>query len=154
MLSSSYKVRGEEVARLKQTSIKVLILLFINTTVWLAGTFIFMHLEASNEAEHKCGVKKVQRNFIETLWQESRTSDELEWKSSARQKIMNFEDQIYEAVEAGVSSTSGQSQKLLSLMIIRLKIFHLRSEGVEHTKYLCLRLHHVHHNRLWSSHPW
>ena len=123
MLSSSYKVRGEEVARLKQTSIKVLILLFINTTVWLAGTFLFMHLEASNEAEHKCGVKKVQRNFIETLWQESRTSDELEWKSSARQKIMNFEDQIYEAVEAGVSSTSGQSPKLLYYQIENISSF-------------------------------
>lgn len=66
-----------------------------------------MHLEGTNEAEHKCGVKKVQRNFVDILWQESQSFDEFEWKSSARQKIMQFEDQIHKAVEAGVSSTSG-----------------------------------------------
>lgn len=88
-------------------SIKVLFLLFLNTTVWLGGTFLFMHLEGTNEAEHKCGVKKVQRNFVDILWQESQSFDEFEWKSSARQKIMQFEDQIHKAVEAGVSSTSG-----------------------------------------------
>ena len=89
-------------------SVKVLILLFLNTSLWILGTLLFIHLEATNEAEHKCGVKKVQRGFVEELWQESRTYDEFEWKSSARKRIMEFESQIYEAVEAGVSSSSGQ----------------------------------------------
>ena len=88
-------------------SIKVLFLLFLNTTFWLGGTFLFMHLEATNEAEHKCGVKKVQRDFVDILWQESRFFDEFDWKSSARKRIMQFEDQIHEAVAAGVSSASG-----------------------------------------------
>ena len=88
-------------------SIKVLFLLFLNTTFWLGGTFLFMHLEATNEAEHKCGVKKVQRDFVDILWQESRFYDEFDWKSSARKRIMQFEDQIHEAVSAGVSSASG-----------------------------------------------
>ena len=48
-------------------SLKILFLLFLNTTVWLGGTFLFMHLEGTNEAEHKCGVKKVQRNFVRLL---------------------------------------------------------------------------------------
>ena len=58
-----------------------------------------MHLEATNEAEYKCGVKKVQRDFVDILWQESQSLDEFDWKSSARQRIMKFEDQIHEAVQ-------------------------------------------------------
>ena len=90
------------------SSKKVLILLFLNTTLWMLGTFLFIHLEASNEAEHKCGVRKVQRGFVDDLWSESRMNDESEWKSSARRRIMQFESQIYSAVEAGVTSSSGQ----------------------------------------------
>jgi len=67
-----------------------------------------MYLEGTNEAEHKCGVKRVQRDFIDALWDETRSLDEYEWKSSARKKIINFEDQLHQAVEAGVSTYSGQ----------------------------------------------
>lgn len=109
MSMTAHQVRVIKVAQFKETCIKVLFLLFLNTTVWLGGTFLFMHLEGTNEAEHKFGVKKVQRNFVDILWQESQSFDEFEWKSSARQKIMQFEDQIHKAVEAGVSSTSGQN---------------------------------------------
>ena len=83
-------------------------LLFLNTTLWLAATLLFMQLEGGHEAEHKCGVKKVQRDFVDALWQEAARLEELEWKSAARQRIMTFENQIHEAVAAGVSSTSGQ----------------------------------------------
>jgi len=38
----------------------------------------------------------VQRNFIDTLWEETLTLDEHEWKSSARKKIMKFEEQLHE----------------------------------------------------------
>lgn len=104
-----YHIRDYQVSKLKETSIKVLYLLFLNTTLWLGGSFLFMHLEATNEAEHKCGVKKVQRDFVDILWQESQSLDEFDWKSSARQRIMKFEDQIHEAVQAGVSSSSGNN---------------------------------------------
>ena len=87
----------------------MLILLFLNTTLWMLGTLLFIHLQATNEAEHKRGVRKVQRGFVDDLWQESRIYDELEWKSSARRRIMQFESQIYSAVEAGVTSSSGQN---------------------------------------------
>ena len=107
-MSAHQAVRDKHIALLKESSVKVLLLLFLNTTLWLVGTLLFIHLEATNESEHKCGVKKVQRGFVEDLWQESRTQDELEWKSSARRRIMQFESEIYEAVEAGVSSSSGQ----------------------------------------------
>ena len=86
-----------------------MILLFLNTTLWMLGTFLFIHLQATTEAEHKCGVRKVQRGFVDDLWEESRTSEETEWKSSARRRIMHFESQIYSAVEAGMSSSSGQN---------------------------------------------
>merc|ERR1712242_411745 len=105
---SVQQLRAQQVVLLKESSVKVLILLFLNTSLWILGTLLFIHLEATNEAEHKCGVKKVQRGFVEELWQESRTYDEFEWKSSARKRIMEFESQIYDAVEAGVSSSSGQ----------------------------------------------
>jgi len=108
-IGGSNHIRGYQVSKLKETSIKVLYLLFLNTTLWLGGSFLFMHLEATNEAEHKCGVKKVQRDFVDILWQESQSLDEFDWKSSARQRIMKFEDQIHEAVQAGVSSTSGNN---------------------------------------------
>ena len=147
MITSAYKARAQEVAKLKEASIKTLFLLFLNTGLWLGGTFLFMHLEGTNEAEHKCGVKKVQRDFIESLWHESQSFDEFEWKSSARQKILNFENQIYEAVEAGVSSTSGiLSAKEFLIMKC------LRSEGVEHPQHVCVCVHHVHHHWIWSPH--
>jgi len=84
------------IAQLKRCSIKTLVVLFLNTGIWLGGTFLFIYLEGTNEAEHKCGVKRVQRNFIDTLWEETLTLDEHEWKSSARKKIMKFEEQLHE----------------------------------------------------------
>jgi len=101
-------LRQHHVAQLKRTSIKTLVVLFLNTSVWLGGTFLFMYLEGTNESAHKCGVKRVQRDFIDALWEETKSMDEHDWKSSARKKIINFEDQLHQAVEAGVSTYSGQ----------------------------------------------
>ena len=75
----------------------------------MLGTFLFIHLQATTEAEHKCGVRKVQRGFVEDLWEESRIYEETEWKSSARRRIMQFESEIYSAVEAGLTSSTGQN---------------------------------------------
>jgi len=95
-----------EVIKVKKSSIKVLLLLFLNSSLWLGGSFLFIHLEGSTEAEHKCGVKRVQRDFVDKLWIESQEMDEGEWKSSARRKMAVFEEQLHEAVEAGVWSHS------------------------------------------------
>merc|ERR1712038_2063819 len=106
---SALNIREQQNALLKESSKKVLILLFLNTTLWMLGTFLFIHLQAASEAEHQCGVRKVQRGFVDDLWEESRLSEESEWKSSARRRIMQFESQIYSAVEAGQTSSSGQN---------------------------------------------
>jgi hypothetical protein len=53
-------------------------------------------------------VKRVRRDFIDTLWNETSNLDEFEWKSSARKKLITFEEELHEAVEAGVTSYSGQ----------------------------------------------
>ena len=124
-----------------------MLLLFLNTTTWLGGTFLFMHLEATNEAEHKCGVKKVQRDFVDILWQESRFFDELDWKSSARKRIMQFEDQIHEAVAAGVSSASGAINDMDGGGTFTLhKLLLIRSECLEYSQHICLRVHTLNNN--------
>ena len=38
-----------------QSPHQVLFLLFLNGSVWLVGSFLFIHLEGSTEAAHKCG---------------------------------------------------------------------------------------------------
>merc|ERR1711953_956096 len=106
---SALNIREQQNTLLKESSKKVLILLFLNTTLWMLGTFLFIHLQAASEAEHQCGVRKVQRGFVDDLWEESRLSEESEWKSSARRRIMQFESQIYSAVEAGQTFSSGQN---------------------------------------------
>lgn len=93
-------------AHFKRTSIKVLILLFVNATLWLLGSLMFIYLEGPSEAAHKCGVKRVRRDFLDTLWEQSGSLDELEWKSLARKRLETFEEEIHTAVEAGVKSYS------------------------------------------------
>lgn len=94
---------------IKKTSLRVLALLFLNGTVWLGGSVLFMYLEAPTEAVHKCGVRRVRRDFLEVLWLEAQTLDEPDWKSLARRKLEHFEEEIHTAVEAGQSTYSGQN---------------------------------------------
>ena len=51
----------------------------------------------------------MRRDFVETLWSDARTEAEWSWKSSARQRLNEFEGQVLEAVDAGVKSYSGQT---------------------------------------------
>ena len=53
-------------------------------------------------------MKRVRRDFLDTLWNETKAMDESEWKSLARNKLIVFEEELHEAVEAGVVSYSGQ----------------------------------------------
>jgi len=65
-----------------------------------------MYLERPNEATHKCGVRRVRRDFLDVLWKEAASLDEADWKSLARNKLEIFEEELHTAVEAGLSSPS------------------------------------------------
>ena len=55
-------------------------------------------------------MKRVRREFIDDLWKEASSLKESEWKTSAREHLMEFENQLHEAVDAGIShSSSGTS---------------------------------------------
>jgi len=94
---------------IKKVSVRVLALLFINCTVWLGGSIVFMYLERPTEAVHKCGVRRVRRDFLDNLWTEASTMDESDWKSLARNKLETFEQELHTAVEAGLNSYSSQN---------------------------------------------
>lgn len=72
------------------------------------GGVLFKFVEGAFENFYKCGVKRVKRDFIDTLWYRSHNMREEEWKSLARNKLRTFEDELHQAHEAGVHSYSGQ----------------------------------------------
>ncbi|XP_043269263.1 uncharacterized protein [Venturia canescens] len=72
------------------------------------GAFVFRFTEGAFETFYKCGVKRVKRDFLDTLWNFSHNMREEDWKSMARRKLMEFEEQLHTAHEAGVHSYSGQ----------------------------------------------
>ncbi|XP_043469260.1 potassium channel subfamily K member 18 isoform X1 [Leptopilina heterotoma] len=72
------------------------------------GAFIFRFTESSFENFYKCGVKRVKREFLDDLWKRSFNLKEDDWKSMARRKLMEFEEQLHAAHEAGISSYSGK----------------------------------------------
>lgn len=72
------------------------------------GAFVFRFTEGAFETFYKCGVKRVKRDFLDSLWNFSHNMREEDWKSMARRKLMEFEEQLHTAHEAGVHSYSGQ----------------------------------------------
>lgn len=72
------------------------------------GGMAFRFTEGAFENFYKCGVKRVKRDFIDSLWLSSHNLREDDWKSLARRKLMDFEEQLYQANEAGVNTYSGQ----------------------------------------------
>jgi hypothetical protein len=96
----------EQDKAIKKATIRILILIFLNCTVWLAGSCFFMYLERPSEAVHKCGVRRVKRDFLDQLWTESKGLPESDWKSLARKKLETFENELQTAVEAGLNSYS------------------------------------------------
>lgn len=72
------------------------------------GAFVFRFTEGAFESFYKCGVKRVKRDFLDTLWTYSHNMKEEDWKSMARRKLMEFEEQLHTAHEAGVQTYSGQ----------------------------------------------
>ncbi|OXA50403.1 TWiK family of potassium channels protein 9 [Folsomia candida] len=88
---------------LKQLGVRFLILFLLCAL----GGFIFRWAEGTRELEYKCGVKKVRRDFIDTLWSGSRFMDEDGWKSVARRRLLKFEDELRHAYEEGMDADSG-----------------------------------------------
>lgn len=72
------------------------------------GGLIFKFTEGAFENFYKCGVKRVKRDFIDILWKGSHNLREEDWKTLARTKLRDFEEQLHTAHEAGVHSYSGQ----------------------------------------------
>jgi len=72
------------------------------------GGLVFRFTEGAFEAFYKCGVKRVKRDFVDSLWLGSHHLLEDEWKSQARKKLMELEAQLHAAHEAGVTTYSGQ----------------------------------------------
>ncbi|KAL0276717.1 UNVERIFIED_CONTAM: hypothetical protein PYX00_004228 [Menopon gallinae] len=72
------------------------------------GGIMFRFVEGAFESFYKCGVKRVKRDFIDSLWSYSQYMREDDWKSQARRKLMDFENQLHTAHEAGMTTYSGQ----------------------------------------------
>lgn len=82
--------------------------LFILIIMCGLGGMMFKTLEGSFENAYKCSTRNVKRDFIEHLWRGSSYLREEDWKSLARKKLYEFEDQLHTAHEVGVTSYSGQ----------------------------------------------
>jgi hypothetical protein len=72
------------------------------------GGLLFRCTEGAFEAFYKCGVKRVKRDFVDSLWAGSQHLSMDDWKSQARRKLMELETQLHEAHDAGVTTYSGQ----------------------------------------------
>jgi len=84
------------------------LLLITNGAYWLFGGLLFASLEGWHETRYKCGALRIRRHFIEELWEQSALLPEDEWRTMARQKLVEFEDQLHEAFSAGLTSYSGK----------------------------------------------
>lgn len=93
------------IRRMRNRCIAGLILVIIYCGL---GAFVFRFVEGAFETFYKCGVKRVKRDFLDSLWNYSHNLREDDWKSMARRKLMEFEEQLHTAHEAGVHSYSGQ----------------------------------------------
>ncbi|KAL0131230.1 hypothetical protein PUN28_002649 [Cardiocondyla obscurior] len=93
------------IRRLRNRCIAELLLVIIYCGL---GGFVFRFVEGAFETFYKCGVKRVKRDFLDTLWNYSHNLREDDWKSMARRKLMEFEEQLHTAHEAGLNTYSGQ----------------------------------------------
>lgn len=99
------------------------------------GAFVFRFTEGAFETFYKCGVKRVKRDFLDSLWNFSHNMREEDWKSMARRKLMEFEEQLHTAHEAGVHSYSGQkSWSFLNAVLYCLTVITTIGENIEQRK--------------------
>lgn len=73
------------------------------------GGVVFRYTEGAFETFYKCGVKRVKRDFLDGLWTDSRRMGADQWKLMARRKLVEFEEQLHDAFEAGTTTYSGRS---------------------------------------------
>lgn len=99
------KVDYDRLISLRNRCVCDLLLLII---IFGLGGILFKSLEGSFENAYKCSTRNVKRDFIESLWRGTHYMREEDWKSMARKKLYEFEDQLHTAHEAGVTSYSGQ----------------------------------------------
>lgn len=99
------RVHCEKIKNLRNKCICDIMILIIMCGL---GGMMFKTLEGSFENAYKCSTRNVKRDFIENLWRGSHHLREEDWKSMARKKLFEFEDQLHTAHEAGVTSYSGQ----------------------------------------------
>lgn len=119
------------VRRLRNRCLSELMLVMIYCGL---GAFVFRFTEGAFEAFYKCGVKRVKRDFLDTLWNYSHNLREDDWKSMARRKLMEFEEQLHTAHEAGVHTYSGQrSWSFLNAVVYCLTV--ITTIGEENTGY-------------------
>jgi hypothetical protein len=99
------------------------------------GGLVFRFTEGAFESFYKCGVKRVKRDFLDSLWNYSHNMKEDDWKSMARRKLREFEEQLHTAHEAGVQTYSGQrSWSFLNAMVYCLTIISTIGEDVDNRK--------------------
>ncbi|XP_025406703.1 TWiK family of potassium channels protein 18-like isoform X2 [Sipha flava] len=86
---------------------------FVDTVILVimcgVGGLVFRYTEGAFETFYKCGVKRVKRDFLNGLWTDSRRMGEDQWKQIARRKLVEFEEQLHDAFEAGTTTYSGRS---------------------------------------------
>ncbi|EDW61012.1 uncharacterized protein [Drosophila virilis] len=104
-LKLDYPVRMAEMRRLRNECIAHIILLILLLGF---GGLLFRYTEGMSENIYKCEVRKVKRDFIDNLWTVSHNMREDDWKSLARQKLRNFEDELNTLAELGLRRYPGQ----------------------------------------------
>lgn len=80
----------------------------VNTTLNVAYIYVFCLPGGWHESRYKCGALRIRRHFIEELWEQSAMLPEDEWRELARQRLIDFEDQLHEAFSAGLTSYTGK----------------------------------------------
>jgi len=70
--------------------------------------YVRCFLQGWHESRYKCGALRIRRHFIEELWEQSAILPEDEWRELARQRLIDFEDQLHEAFSAGLTSYTGK----------------------------------------------
>lgn len=100
-----YPQEVETLKKLRNRCISELVIMMIFCGL---GALVFKFVEGAFESFYKCGVKRVKRDFIDELWRGSHHLREDEWKSKARRKLMEFENQLHEAFDAGMTTYSGR----------------------------------------------
>lgn len=116
------------IRRLRNRCIAGLLLMLIYCGL---GGFLFRFVEGAFETFYKCGVKRVKRDFLDTLWNYSHNLREDDWKSMARRKLMEFEEQLHTAHEAGLHTYSGQkSWSFLNAVVYCLTVITTIGENI------------------------